>query len=45
MKAKKAEVPSLETLEQYRLQVRGDDAEKRAARAAIDGVARSGSGG
>ena len=40
MKAKKAEVPSLETLEQYRLQVAGNDADKRAAREAIDGVAR-----
>jgi uncharacterized protein (DUF1501 family) len=39
-KAKKAAVPSLESLEQYRLQVSGDDAAKRASRDAIDGVAR-----
>lgn len=39
-KAKKAEIPSLESLEQYRLQVAGQGAEKRAARDAIDGVAR-----
>lgn len=39
-KAKKADVPSLESLEQYRLQVSGDDAAKRASRDAIDGVAR-----
>ena len=39
-KAKKADVPSLESLEQYRLQVSGDDATKRASRDAIDGVAR-----
>ncbi len=40
MKAKDSDVPSLETLEQYRLKVSGDDAEKRKAREAIDGVAR-----
>jgi uncharacterized protein (DUF1501 family) len=39
-KAKKTEVPSLERLDQYRLQVSGDAANKRAARDAIDGVAR-----
>ncbi len=39
-KAKKAEVPSLETLEQYRLQVAGSDADKRTARDSIDAVAR-----
>ena len=40
LKAKAADVPSLETLAQYRLQVEGDDAAKRQARDAIDGVAR-----
>lgn len=39
-KAKKADVPSLESLEQYKLQIAGDAAAKRAARDAIDGVAR-----
>lgn len=39
-KARKADVPSLETLEQYKLQLTGDDKSKRSARAAIDDVAR-----
>jgi uncharacterized protein (DUF1501 family) len=39
-RSKKTQVPSLERLDQYRLQVAGDDAAKRAARAAIDDVAR-----
>jgi uncharacterized protein (DUF1501 family) len=40
-RSKKSQVPSLERLDQYRLQVAGDDAAKRAARDAIDGVART----
>ena len=40
-KAKTTEVPSLETLEQYRLQLSGDDAAKRKAREAIGDVARA----
>jgi uncharacterized protein (DUF1501 family) len=39
-RAKKSQIPSLERLDQYRLQLAGDDATKRAARDAIDGVAR-----
>ena len=39
-RSKKSQVPSLERLDQYRLQVAGDDAAKRASRAAIDDVAR-----
>jgi uncharacterized protein (DUF1501 family) len=39
-RAKKAAVPSLETLEQYRLQLTGDDASKRAERDALADVAR-----
>lgn len=40
LKAKKADVPSLESLEQYKLQVTGSEADKRQARDAIDSVAR-----
>jgi uncharacterized protein (DUF1501 family) len=40
LRAKSAEVPSLESLEQYRLQLSGDDAKRRAAQAALDDVAR-----
>ena len=40
LKAKKSDVPSLESLEQYKLQVTGSDADKRASRDAIDSVAR-----
>ena len=39
-RAKRAEVPSLESLDQYRLQLGGDAAGGRAARAALDDVAR-----
>src|SRR5262249_29510896 len=40
LKAKKADVPSLESLERYRLQIAGDDAKKRSERQALDDVAR-----
>ncbi len=40
LKARKAGVPSLESLAQYRLQVTGDDATKRKSRDAIDGLAK-----
>jgi uncharacterized protein (DUF1501 family) len=40
LKARKAETPSLETLEQYRLQLQGDDPSKRVRRAALEDVAR-----
>jgi uncharacterized protein (DUF1501 family) len=40
LKSKRTEVPSLESLEQYRLQVSGSAADKRAARDAIDQIAR-----
>ncbi len=43
-KAKTTAVPSLETLEQYRLQLTGDDASKRAERQALADVARVGGG-
>jgi uncharacterized protein (DUF1501 family) len=39
-RSKRTEVPSLESLEQYRLQLGGDAAGSRAARAALDDVAR-----
>jgi uncharacterized protein (DUF1501 family) len=39
-RSKKSEVPSLENLDQYRLKLAGADADKRAARDAIDSVAR-----
>ena len=44
LRAKKADVPSLDSLEQYRLRLGGDDASKRASRTAIDDVARAGRG-
>jgi uncharacterized protein (DUF1501 family) len=40
LRAKRTEVPSLETLEQYRLQVAGAPADRRAAREALDQIAR-----
>ena len=40
LKAKKTEVPSLTTLEQYRLQIGGDVASKREVRDALERVAR-----
>jgi uncharacterized protein (DUF1501 family) len=40
LKAKTTEVPSLESLEQYRLKLAGDDAARRAERDALDKVAR-----
>jgi uncharacterized protein (DUF1501 family) len=39
-RSKRSQVPSLENLEQYKLQLAGGDADKRAAREAIDDVAR-----
>jgi hypothetical protein len=40
LKAKQTEVPSLESLEQYRFQVAGSASERRAERDAIDQIAR-----
>jgi uncharacterized protein (DUF1501 family) len=40
LKAKTTEVPALESLEQYRLKLAGDDAAKRTERDALDRVAR-----
>jgi uncharacterized protein (DUF1501 family) len=40
LRAKRAEVPSLESLEQYKLQLAGGDAAKKATRQALDDVAR-----
>jgi uncharacterized protein (DUF1501 family) len=39
LKARRVEVPSVETLAQFRLKVEGDDAQRRAAREALDAVA------
>jgi uncharacterized protein (DUF1501 family) len=41
LKAKKADVPALESLEQYRLKLNGDDAAKRSGRQAIEDLARA----
>lgn len=41
LQAKRNEVPSLESLEQYRLQIAGNDSDRRALRTAIDDVARA----
>jgi uncharacterized protein (DUF1501 family) len=41
-KAKRTDVPSLESLEAYKLKLAGDDATKRATRDEIDTVARAG---
>jgi uncharacterized protein (DUF1501 family) len=40
LRSKRTEVPSLATLEQYRLQLGGSDSERRAERAALDQMAR-----
>lgn len=40
LQSKKTEVPSLESLDQFRLQLPGSDADKRAARDRLDEVAR-----
>jgi uncharacterized protein (DUF1501 family) len=40
LRAKRTEVPSLESLEQYRLQLTGSDGDRRAERDAIDQIAR-----
>jgi uncharacterized protein (DUF1501 family) len=40
LRAKRTEVPSLASLEQYRLQLAGSDSERRAGRAALDQMAR-----
>jgi uncharacterized protein (DUF1501 family) len=40
LRAKRTEVPSLDSLEQYRLKVTGNDGDRRAQRDAIDQVAR-----
>ncbi len=39
-RSKRTEVPSLDSLEQYRLRLAGDDARKRAEREGLDNVAR-----
>lgn len=41
LRARKTEVPSVASLDQYRLQLAGGDAERRASRDAIDRLARS----
>lgn len=41
LRSRRSDVPSLESLEQYRLQLAGGTSEKDAARAAMDGVARA----
>ena len=40
LRAKRTEIPSLASLEQYRLQLGGSDSERRAGRAALDQMAR-----
>jgi uncharacterized protein (DUF1501 family) len=40
LKSKRTEVPSLESLDQYRLQLAGSDSDRRAGREAIDQIAR-----